>query len=135
RLVRRAGTDLTRAPRLRSPSSRAPTRLVRDDVVRCGGTAARTGDRVQVRYALVAWGGRSRVLDSTWRAGTTPASFVLDESQLVKGFVRGVRGMTPGSRRIIVVPPRLGYGAQGTPDGGVRRNATLIFAVDLVKIG
>ncbi|MDO9410722.1 FKBP-type peptidyl-prolyl cis-trans isomerase, partial [Patulibacter sp.] len=133
RLVRRAGTDLTKAPKVTSPSGRRPRRLVTDDVVRCGGAKARTGDTVQLRYSLVRWGGSSKVVDSTWKAGTAPASLPLDEKVLVKGFVRGVRGMTPGSRRLVVVPPRLGY---GDSDGaGVPPNSTLIFVVDLVRIG
>jgi peptidylprolyl isomerase len=132
RLVRRAGRDLAKAPRIDSPRGRAPRSLVTDDVVRCGGPKAHTGDRVQLRYSLVAWGGRDRVVDSTWARGTAPAAFPLSEDALVKGFVRGVRGMTPGSRRLVVVPPRLGYRDVAT--AGLKPNSTLIFVVDLVAI-
>jgi peptidylprolyl isomerase len=41
-------------------------------------------------------------------------------------------GMKEGGRRLLIIPPALGYGAQGA--GPIGPNETLIFVVDLVKV-
>jgi peptidylprolyl isomerase len=42
-------------------------------------------------------------------------------------------GMKVGGRRELVIPPSLGYGASG--QGPIGPNETLIFIVDLYKVG
>lgn len=129
------GTDVEKAPTITSPSGTPPTSLVKEDVVEGEGTAAKLGDTVEVRYTLVNWGGKNDPVDSSWANGSDPVSFPLEEGGLIDGWIKGVPGMKPGGRRLLVVPPEQGYGAQGTPDGGVPPNGTLIFVVDLVKAG
>jgi peptidylprolyl isomerase len=127
------GSDVEKAPTITSPSGTPPTSLVKEDVVEGKGTAAKLGDTVEVRYTLVNWGGQNDPVDSSWANGSDPVSFPLEEGGLIDGWIKGVPGMKPGGRRLLVVPPEQGYGAQGTPDGGVPPNGTLIFVVDLVK--
>ena len=50
--------------------------------------------------------------------------------QVIRGIDQGVAGMRVGGLRRIVVPPELGFGAQGT--NLVPGNATLLFEVELV---
>jgi FKBP-type peptidyl-prolyl cis-trans isomerase len=101
--------------------------------VRCGGgPAAKVGDTVKVRYSLVVWGGRDRVVDTTWGRGGS-IGFSLQPGALIDGWIEGIPGMRVGGRRVLVVPPGKGYGAAGTD--GVPGNATLIFVVDLVGLG
>jgi peptidylprolyl isomerase len=40
--------------------------------------------------------------------------------------------MKVGGRRVLTIPPDLGYGTQGT--GPIPPNATLVFVVDLLKV-
>jgi peptidylprolyl isomerase len=42
--------------------------------------------------------------------------------------------MKVGGRRELIIPPSLGYGAE-SPGSGIAVNDTLIFIVDLRKIG
>jgi peptidylprolyl isomerase len=71
--------------------------------------------------------------DASWDRGQ-PFSFVLGQGAVIPGWDHGVVGMKVGGRRELVIPPSLGYGSM-SPGNGIAANDTLIFVVDLVKIG
>ena len=127
------GTDPKTAPKIESPSATPPSKLVSEDVVTGKGRAAKVGDTVEVRYTLVNWGGDSTPVDNSWDRTPNSTSFPLEEGGLIEGWIKGVPGMKPGGRRLLVVPADQGYGDQGTPDGSVPPGGTLIFVIDLVK--
>jgi peptidylprolyl isomerase len=58
----------------------------------------------------------------------------------VAGFTQGIGGTTGvapmkvGGRRIMILPPALGYGASGTPDGSIPPNTPIVFVVDLLNV-
>lgn len=43
-------------------------------------------------------------------------------------------GMKKGSKRLLVVPPSLGYGSQGA-GSKIPPNSTLIFEIEVVRVG
>ena len=55
--------------------------------------------------------------------------------QVIRGWDLGVAGMKVGGRRELVIPPNLGYGTMPPPNSGIESNATLVFVVDLLKVG
>ena len=59
-----------------------------------------------------------------------PDSFRFGVGQVIPGIDQGMTGMRVGGKRRIVVPPDLGFGAQG--NNLVPGNATLLFEVGLV---
>lgn len=133
KLVRGVGTRRTSVPRVKQPGGTPPTRLVKDDRVSCsGGARAKTGGTVEVRYTVHLWRGRRGAIDSSWTRTPRTASFVLAKSQLIDGWVEGIRGMRVGSRRVLVIPPAKAYGKTGAP--GVPAGATLISVIDLVGV-
>jgi peptidylprolyl isomerase len=122
-------TDLKTEPVIGPGTSPAPTSLETKDLVVGTGTTATASDTVQVQYVGSDYT-NGKDFDSSWSRGQ-PASFAL--SGVVPGFAQGIVGMKVGGRREIVIPPALGYGADGQPPA-VGPNETLVFVVDLLAI-
>lgn len=97
------------------------------------GTGAKTkkGDLVSVHYTGKLVNGT--VFDSSIQRGT-PIQFALGEGRVIQGWEQGILGMQVGEKRTLTIPSKLGYGEQGA-GGVIPPNATLIFDVELVKIG
>ncbi len=121
--------DLGAAPQVSVTPDTAPASLEVQDLVVGTGTEATTTDTVSVQYHGVHIHDGS-VFDSSWRGGS-PVSFPL--GQVIPGFRDGIAGMREGGRRILVVPPEMGYGSRGAPPA-TGPDEPLVFVVDLVKV-
>lgn len=64
-----------------------------------------------------------------------PTSFVVGSGAVVSGFDFGVRGMRVGGERLVIVPPGLAYGAQGSQNGVIPPGAILVYrlAIDSIR--
>jgi FKBP-type peptidyl-prolyl cis-trans isomerase FkpA len=100
------------------------------------GEPARRGQQVEVHYT--GWlydphgpDHKGRKFDSTADHGGTPFAFRLGAGQVIKGWDAGVEGMRIGGRRLLVIPPALGYGSHGA-GGVIPPGATLLFEVELL---
>jgi peptidylprolyl isomerase len=123
-------TDVTKPSQAKAGAPPAPTTLQTKDIVVGKGKAATLDDTVNVRYAGTLYSDGT-LFDSSWENGTAPISFPLDG--VVKGFAQGIAGMQPGGRRVMVIPPDLGYGNRA--NGPIPAGSTLVFVVDLVSVG
>lgn len=124
--------DLTAKPEVPAPTGEPPDELITDDVVVGDGDVATPGQQVHVHYVGVAWS-NGRQFDASWDRGQT-FDFPLDGGRVIKGWDMGVTGMKVGGRRTLIIPPSLGYGERGA-GGAIGPNETLVFVVDLVKVG
>ena len=120
--------DTTAAPEITLPGGDPPTELVSEVVVAGDGDTVAAGDLLLVDYAGVLWDDGEE-FDSSWSAGT-PVAFGIGVGQVIGGWDTGLVGTSVGDRVLLVIPPELGYGEQGSP-GGIPGGATLVFAVDI----
>ena len=102
------------------------------ETVRAGsGAEAKTGNRVTVHYVGTLTDGKK--FDSSRDRGEG-FRFTLGQGQVIQGWDQGVAGMLVGEVRKLTIPPNLGYGARGFPPV-IPANATLVFEVELLKVG
>jgi peptidylprolyl isomerase len=130
-LAQSISKDLKTKPTLAIPAGGTPAKLTIKDIVPGTGKKAKQGDTVQVQYVGSSWSTGSE-FDTSWGSGQ-PFSFPLGGGQVIQGWDQGVKGMKVGGRRLLVIPPALGYGAQGSPPK-IAANETLAFVVDLIAV-
>jgi FKBP-type peptidyl-prolyl cis-trans isomerase len=95
------------------------------------GEGAKAGDNVSVLYTGKLQDGTE--FDSSAKHGNEPIDFILGKGMVIKGWDEGLQGMQVGEKRVLVIPPTLGYGEQGA-GGVIPPNATLTFDVELVGL-
>jgi len=121
-------TNQGEAPTIGAPTGNPPTTLVTKDIIVGSGAEALPTSTMTVHYTLMAWS-TGKVVESSWSGGS-PATFPL--ANVIVGWQQGIPGMKVGGRRLLVIPPDLGYGAQG--GGPIGPNETLIFVVDAIGV-
>ena len=121
-------TNQGEAPTIGAPSGTAPTTLVIKDIIEGTGAEALPTSTMTVHYTLMTWS-NGKLIESSWNSGS-PATFPL--ANVIVGWQQGIPGMKVGGRRLLVIPPDLGYGAQG--GGPIGPNETLIFVVDAIGV-
>ncbi len=122
--------DIKTKPEVTKPAGDPPSKLYSRDIVKGKGKRVKTGDNVSVQYVGVSYSNGEQ-FDASWDRGE-PFEFQLGAQMVIAGWDQGVVGMRAGGRRMLVIPPDLGYGAAG--QGQIAPNETLIFVIDLEKV-
>ena len=120
------------APTITIPSSNPPSGLVTKTLIRGGGPKVVNGQYVIAQYTGYIWRTK-KVFDSSWTSGS-PFGFVIGASpeQVISGWDSGLAGQTVGSRVMLVIPPKDGYGTAGASQAGITGTDTLVFVVDII---
>ena len=125
-------TEVTYAPDLGvdlAQMQRTASGVYYQDVQPGSGAVATEGSTAVVHYT--GWLPDGSEFDTS--RGSTPFSFPVGGGQVIQGWDDGVAGMQVGGQRRLVVPPELGYGAEGA-GGVIPPNATLVFDVELLEV-
>jgi peptidylprolyl isomerase len=106
-----------------------------EDTQHGDGASPTTGQRCVMHYTgwLYNNGTKGAKFDSSVDRGE-PFEFTIGRGEVIKGWDEGVASMKTGGKRTLLIPPGLGYGARGA-GGVIPPNATLLFEVELLKLG
>ena len=96
------------------------------------GDPVRDGDTLVADYLGQVYGSRKPFDESYSRE---PTAFPIGVGGVIKGWDQALVGVPVGSRVLLAVPPRLGYGEQGNPEAGIKGTDTLYFVVDVLAAG
>jgi FKBP-type peptidyl-prolyl cis-trans isomerase FkpA len=106
------------------------------DLVIGTGAAAVSGENLTVQYT--GWLSDATKFDTS--RGRGPFTFQLGKSKVIAGWDEGLQGMKVGGKRKLIIPSALAYGPSGQQDPNtgaqvIPPNATLVFVVELTKVG
>lgn len=124
------GAKFGETPTLSKGKGTPPKELKVETLSEGSGPVLKKGDIAQVNYLGQVWDG-TEPFDASFGKGT-PFDVTIGAGAVIKGWDQGLEGQKVGSRVELVIPPELGYGAQGSGDK-IKPNATLVFVVDIVK--
>lgn len=94
-----------------------------------GGEKVASGDSIKISLAGVN-GTTGKQFDSTYPSGK-PVTLSLAQDMLA-GFRKGLVGQNVGSRLLVAIPPKDGFGAQGQPSYDIKKGDTMVFVFDIV---
>ena|SRR5688572_4206472 len=115
-----------------------PANLVSTDLKVGDGAAVASGQTATVHYILWLYDPygpeqKGALIQNSRQSGTgQPLAVVLQQGQVIQGWVEGVPGMRIGGTRRLVIPPSLAYGAAGNIN--IPGNAWLVFDIDLLGV-
>lgn len=118
------------APPVAIPHSAPPKDLQVRVLIKGSGPQVKSGQTLAVQYTGYLWR-TGQSFDSSYAAGHV-FSTVIGVKQVVQGWDDGLIGQSVGSRVLLVVPPKMGYGDQGLSQSGIRGDDTLVYVVDII---
>ncbi len=121
-----------KAPTVTIPKTSPPSALVVKTLIKGTGAPVAKGQEVVTQYVGLNWRTRA-IFDSSWSRGA-PFGFQIDASpaQIIPGWDKGLIGVPVGSRVMLVIPPKDGYGSAGQSSAGIKGTDTLVFVVDVL---
>jgi peptidylprolyl isomerase len=96
------------------------------------GATVKKGQTITVNYLGQVYKGKAPFDESYTKQ---PATFPIGEGQVIPGWDKTIVGQKVGSRLVLMIPPKEGYGKQGQPDAGIKGTDTLYFVVDILAAG
>jgi FKBP-type peptidyl-prolyl cis-trans isomerase len=114
------------------PEAKKTNTGIRYIILREGeGDTPKPGDKVNVLYTGRLLNGK--VFDQATDAAA-PFTFRIRRDMVIEGWDQVLQLMRKGEKRLVVIPPEMGYGTRGQPPK-IGRNATLVFEMELLSFG
>jgi len=98
-------------------------------VTKGNGDKLTDGDSVKVNYVAVN-GRTGKQFDNSFTS-KSPFTLTLDDQSALPGFVKGLKGQQVGSRVLVAIPPKDGFG-QARSELGIKADDTMVFLFDIV---
>jgi FKBP-type peptidyl-prolyl cis-trans isomerase len=119
-----------KAPSVTIPKTKPPATLQVTDLVDGHGGRVQRGGLAVVNLVAYAWNGTThkRIISSF--SEHQPAGLPI--GQTIPGLDKSLTGKKVGSRLLLSIPPKDGFGSSGNPQLGVTRSDTLVFVVDVL---
>jgi peptidylprolyl isomerase len=92
-----------------------------------GNATPQKGDKVTVHYIGRLLNGNT--FDNSYER-RNPAQFVVGRGHIIKGWDEALRAMKKGEKRVLIIPPELGYGKSGR--GPIPPDSWLVFEIELL---
>jgi FKBP-type peptidyl-prolyl cis-trans isomerase len=122
--------SFNKTPTVTIPSEQASSNLVISKPVKGTGAVLKEGNAALANLVLYKWSGTTHTLiDSTYSSGP---QIIPSESELT-GITTALKGVRLGSRLVVVLPPKYGYGSSGNSNLGVTGKDTLVWVIDLLQ--
>ncbi len=117
------------SPSVTIPEQKPTGTLAVKTLIQGDGPTITKSDLFLSNFTIYVWSGTTnKLLDSTYSSSpqVLPAS-------LLPGIQSAVTGKKVGSRVLVIVPPKDGYGTSGNSQLGVTGSDTLVFVMDLIQ--
>jgi FKBP-type peptidyl-prolyl cis-trans isomerase len=122
-----------KAPVVTIPASSPPSTLQVKTLIKGTGPVLAKGEYVVAQYVGYIWRTKKQFPGgSSWTS--TPFGFIFQASpaQVIPGWDTGLAGQTVGSRVMLVIPPKDGYGSAGASQADIKGTDTLVYVVDIL---
>lgn len=116
--------------------NQSPSGLQWEDTVVGTGPSPTAGQTCVMHYTGWLWvnGAKGKKFDSSLDRGE-PFKFPIGKGRVIKGWDEGVATMKTGGKRTLLIPPQLAYGDAGVGNGLIPGGSTLLFEVELLRLG
>ena len=121
-----------KAPVATIPAGKQPTTLEVKTLIKGTGPVLAKGEYVIAQYVGYIWRTK-KTFGSSWTSGM-PFGFIFQDPtpQVIPGWDTGLAGQTVGSRVLLVIPPKDGYGTAGASQAGIKGTDVLVYVVDIL---
>lgn len=127
-----AATAAGQAPVATIPSGAPPTKLEVKTLIKGTGPVLAKGQYVVAQYVGYIWRTK-KAFGSSWTSGM-PFGYIFQDAtpQVIPGWDAGLAGQTVGSRVLLIIPPKDGYGTAGAAQAGIKGTDVLVYVVDIL---
>jgi peptidylprolyl isomerase len=119
-----------RAPKVTIPTVKPPSTLKVTSLIQGHGGRVARGDLAIANFIGYTWSGaKHKQVISTFSTGQPQP---LTIGQTIPGLDQGIAGQKAGSRLLLEIPPKQGFGSAGNRQLGVTGSDSLVFVVDVL---